>query len=170
MSRFFSPLDLQNSILAILLNARRRKPKSGGATTAAIHELLNQEERSDIELVLFKMRERGFVEQGERSYMITSKGVLFVMDKGSSYLGSNVVSSFKKQLRSILQTLNQFGQDGKPNSVSGREIIDRHGMSVIEEIEFSLWFSRERGFMELGDGGFLITDQGRDYLQNDRSL
>lgn len=47
---------------------------------------------------------------------------------------------------------------------SGKMLMDCLNLDVITEIEFALWYLREKGLIEVGERVFMITAQGLDYL------
>jgi hypothetical protein len=65
----------------------------------------------------------------------------------------------------ILQVLlTQRRQNPKSGGASGKMLLDCLNIDVITDIEFALWYLRERGLLEMGERVFMITANGLDYL------
>jgi curved DNA-binding protein CbpA len=47
---------------------------------------------------------------------------------------------------------------------SGKMLMDCLNIDAVTEIEFALWYLREKGNIEMGERAFMITAQGVDYL------
>jgi len=67
--------ELRLAILQVLLTARRQNPKTGGASGKMMMDVLNIDNISEIEFAIWYLRESGFLEVGERVFMISVKGV-----------------------------------------------------------------------------------------------
>lgn len=98
----FNEIELRLAILSILLEQRRKKPKSGGASAKMIMDVLDIRDIEEIEFSLWYMREKGLLEMGERSFMITSKGVDYVVE---SLAKTTVLqeSETEKKMRKIVE-------------------------------------------------------------------
>lgn len=77
----WNEVELRLAILQVLLTARRQNPKTGGASGKMMMDCLNIENIGEIEFALWYMRENGFIEMGERVFMITAKGVDYLTEK-----------------------------------------------------------------------------------------
>lgn len=65
----------------------------------------------------------------------------------------------------ILQVLlAQRKQRPQTGGASGKMLMDVLNIDTIMEIEFALWYLREKGNIEMGERVFMITAQGVDYL------
>jgi len=74
-------IELRLAILQILLEARRKKPKSGGASAKMIMDVLQLNDVEVVEYALWYLREKGHIEPGERLFMITANGVDYIVDQ-----------------------------------------------------------------------------------------
>lgn len=74
-------IELRLAILQILLDARRKKPKSGGASAKMIMDVLQLNDVEVVEYALWYLREKGHIEPGERLFMITANGVDYIVDQ-----------------------------------------------------------------------------------------
>ncbi|PWT99506.1 MAG: hypothetical protein C5B53_05325 [Candidatus Melainabacteria bacterium] len=64
-------------------------------------------------------------------------------------------------LQVLLAARKQRPQTG---GASGKMLLDVLNIDSIMEIEFALWYLREKGHIEMGERVFMITAQGVDYL------
>ena len=74
-------IELRLAILQILLEARRKKPKTGGASAKMIMDVLQLNDVEVVEYALWYLREKGHIEPGERLFMITANGVDYIVDQ-----------------------------------------------------------------------------------------
>jgi curved DNA-binding protein len=93
-------VELRLAILQVLMEARRKKPQSGGASARMLMDCLNVE-LSEIEYVLWYLREKNMIQRTEAAFMITIQGVDYLvdqlsktqpMDAGANTRSSTVVS------------------------------------------------------------------------------
>jgi hypothetical protein len=70
---------LRLAILNIMLIARKKKPRDGGVSMSMIMEIL-QVTLTEAEFALWYLRERHFIETGERVFMITGAGLDYLVD------------------------------------------------------------------------------------------
>src|ERR1700733_4951316 len=76
----FDEVELRLAILQILLSKRKKKPLSGGATAKMIMDILDINDIPLVEFAFWYLREKGLVEMGERVFMISVKGVDYIVD------------------------------------------------------------------------------------------
>jgi hypothetical protein len=70
----------------------------------------------------------------------------------------------------ILQVLlAQRKQRPQSGGASAKMLMDCLNIEGIHEIEFALWYLREKGNIEMGERMFMITAQGVDYLTDNLS-
>jgi hypothetical protein len=69
-------------------------------------------------------------------------------------------------LQVLLAAKKQRVQTG---GASGKMLMDCLNIEGIHEIEFALWYLREKGLIEMGERMFVITVQGVDYLTDQLS-
>jgi hypothetical protein len=73
-------VELRLAILQVLMEARRKKPQSGGASARMLMDCLNVE-LGEIEYVLWYLREKGMIVRTEAAFMITINGVDYLVDQ-----------------------------------------------------------------------------------------
>ena len=71
----WNEIELRMAVLQILLAARKKRPMSGGASGKMLMDCLNLENITEIEFALWYLREKGYIEAGERVFMITAVGL-----------------------------------------------------------------------------------------------
>jgi hypothetical protein len=76
----FDEVELRLAILQILLSQRKKKPLSGGATAKMVMDILDINDIPLVEFAFWYLREKGLVEMGERVFMISVKGVDYIVD------------------------------------------------------------------------------------------
>lgn len=76
----WSEVELRLAVLQVLMEARRKKPQTGGASAKMLMDCLNCN-MGDIEYVLWYLREKGFITRTEASFMITIQGVDYLIDQ-----------------------------------------------------------------------------------------
>ncbi|MBX9691387.1 MAG: hypothetical protein K2Z81_03315, partial [Cyanobacteria bacterium] len=52
----------------------------------------------------------------------------------------------------------------KTGGASAKMVMDVLDLKDVEEVEFALWYLREKGLIEMGDRLFMITAVGVDYI------
>lgn len=83
MSLSFSEVELRLAVLQVLLEARRKRPQTGGASAKMLMDCLNCN-MQDIEWTLWYLREKGHITRTEAAFMITVAGVDYLVDQLSS--------------------------------------------------------------------------------------
>ncbi len=68
-------------ILQVLLEARRKRPATGGSSGKMLMDCLNIDNVGIVEFALWYLREKNLIEMGERYFMITAKGVDYLTDQ-----------------------------------------------------------------------------------------
>lgn len=76
----WNEVELRLAILQVLLEARRKRPQTGGASAKMLMDCLNCS-MQDIEWVLWYLREKGYIIRTEASFMITVVGVDYLIDQ-----------------------------------------------------------------------------------------
>lgn len=79
MSLSFSEVELRLAVLQVLLEARRKRPQTGGASAKMLMDCLNCN-MQDIEWTLWYLREKGHITRTEAAFMITVAGVDYLVD------------------------------------------------------------------------------------------
>ncbi len=77
----WNEIELRLAILQILLDARKKKPKTGGASAKMIMDILDLKDVEEVEYALWYLREKGYLEMGDRLFMITAYGVDYIVDQ-----------------------------------------------------------------------------------------
>lgn len=76
----WNEVELRLAILQVLLEARRKRPQTGGASAKMLMDCLNIE-MAEVEFPLWYMREKGFIIRTEALFMITVQGVDYLIDQ-----------------------------------------------------------------------------------------
>jgi hypothetical protein len=71
----WNEIELRLGILQVMLAARKKRPSSGGASGKMLMDCLNIDTVAEIEFALWYLREKGWIEAGERVFMITAAGL-----------------------------------------------------------------------------------------------
>ncbi len=79
MSLSFSEVELRLAVLQVLLEARRKRPQTGGASAKMLMDCLNCN-MQDIEWTLWYLREKGHITRTEAAFMISVAGVDYLVD------------------------------------------------------------------------------------------
>jgi len=77
----WNEIELRIAILQILIEARRNRPQTGGASGKMMMDCLNIDNVASIEFAVWYLREKGLIEVGERNFMITVHGVDYLMEQ-----------------------------------------------------------------------------------------
>lgn len=77
----WNEIELRLAVLQILLDARKKRPKTGGASAKMIMDVLDLNDLNEMEFALWYLREKGLVEMGERNFMISAVGVDYIVDQ-----------------------------------------------------------------------------------------
>lgn len=145
--------ELQLVILQVLLDARIKKPKSGGASAKLIRDALDVE-LAQVDEALSSLLDANQIEKGERLHLITAYGVdsLYVSLSGLS----PVLPPFATRVLTVLYaekivTVASLIEDLKPISV--------------EEIELALWYLREKGYLDIDDRRLMLNEAGLNFVK-----
>ncbi len=95
-------IELRLAILQILLDARKKKPKSGGASAKLIMDVLSIDNVEEVEYALWYLREKGLIEPGERLFMITAVGVDYIVDQMNK-TNSITESETEKKVKKVVE-------------------------------------------------------------------
>lgn len=76
----WNEVELRLAVLQVLLEARRKRPQTGGASAKMLMDCLNIG-MGDIEFVLWYLREKGYITRTESAFMITVIGVDYLIDQ-----------------------------------------------------------------------------------------
>lgn len=79
MSLSFSEVELRLAVLQVLLEARRKRPQTGGASAKMLMDCLGCN-MQDIEWTLWYLREKGHITRTEAAFMISVAGVDYLVD------------------------------------------------------------------------------------------
>lgn len=74
-------IELRVAVLQVLLEARRTRPATGGADGKMLMDCLRIDNVSTVEFALWYLREKGFIETGERNFMITADGIDYLVQE-----------------------------------------------------------------------------------------
>lgn len=77
----WNEIELRLAILQVLLAARKKKPSTGGASGKMLMDCLQIDSIIEIEFALWYLREKGYIETGERVFMITGIGLDYLTDQ-----------------------------------------------------------------------------------------
>lgn len=77
----WNEIELRMAILQILLAARKKRPSNGGASGKMLMDVLNIDTITEVEFALWYLREKGFIEAGERVFLITAKGLDYLTEQ-----------------------------------------------------------------------------------------
>lgn len=76
----WSEVELRLAVLQVLMEARRKRPQTGGASARMLMDCLNCN-MGDIEYVLWYLREKGYITRTEAAFMISVAGVDYLIDQ-----------------------------------------------------------------------------------------
>jgi curved DNA-binding protein CbpA len=76
----WNEIELRVAILQIMLAARKKKPRDGGVSMKMILDILNTD-LIETEFALWYLREKDYIETGERVFMITGVGLDYLVDQ-----------------------------------------------------------------------------------------
>ena len=77
----WNEIELRIAILQVLLEARRGRVQTGGASGKMLMDCLNIDAVTTVEFALWYLREKGYIETGERNFMITASGVDYLTEQ-----------------------------------------------------------------------------------------
>lgn len=105
----YNEIELRLAILQILLAARKRKPQTGGATAKIVMDILAMDNVQEVEFAIWYLREKGYIEMGDRLFMISVTGVDYIVEQLSK---TQILDGGGKTEEKI----KKFGNDpGTPN-------------------------------------------------------
>jgi len=104
----FDEVELRLAILQILLSQRKKKPLVGGATAKMVMDILDINDIPLVEFAFWYLREKGYVEMGERVFMISVKGVDYIVD----HLSKIQLTDGDSKAESKINNMINRGQDG----------------------------------------------------------
>ncbi len=96
-------VELRIAVLQVLLEARRKRPSSGGASGKMLLDCLNIEHVGVIEFALWYLREKGLIEMGERYFMITAAGLDYLTDQLSKTQILGGGNAVEEKTRALLE-------------------------------------------------------------------
>lgn len=73
--------EMRLAMLQILLTARKKRPQTGGASAKMMMDILGTEDMAEMEFNIWYLREKGLIEMGERLFMISVKGVDYLLEQ-----------------------------------------------------------------------------------------
>jgi hypothetical protein len=76
----FNEIELRMAILQVLLAARKKRT-NGGASGKMLMDILNLDNITEIEFALWYLREKKWIETGERVFMITVHGLDYLTEQ-----------------------------------------------------------------------------------------
>jgi curved DNA-binding protein CbpA len=100
----WNEIELRVAILQIMLVARKKKPRDGGVSMSMIMEILGVTV-VETEFAMWYLREKGFIETGERVFMITGLGLDYLVDQ----LGKTQVLDGATELEKKTSTIVNAG-------------------------------------------------------------
>jgi len=75
----YNEIELRLAILQLLLQARKKRVQTGGCSAKVLMDVLGIE-MGEAEFALWYLREKGYAERQEAQFMITVKGVDYIVD------------------------------------------------------------------------------------------
>jgi len=75
----YNEVELRLAVLQILLTARKKRVQTGGASAKVLMDILNVG-MSDMEFVLWYLREKGYIVRNEQAFQIAVAGVDYLVD------------------------------------------------------------------------------------------
>lgn len=97
----WNEIELRLAILQILLDARKQRVKSGGANPKIIMDILDTDDMAGVEFAIWYLREKGYVQLGERLFQITADGVDYIVDQLSKTQILDGVSETEKKVSKV---------------------------------------------------------------------
>jgi hypothetical protein len=77
----WNEIELRLAILQILLGQRKKRPQTGGATAKMMMDILSIDNVAEMEFALWYLRETNLIEMGDRMFMISWRGVDYIVDQ-----------------------------------------------------------------------------------------
>jgi hypothetical protein len=101
----WNEMELRLGILQVLLAARKQKPGTGGgASGKVLMDCLNIDNVIEVEFALWYLREKGYIQMGERSFVITALGVDYLTEQLSRTEVLGGPSAMEKKTGSVVGT------------------------------------------------------------------
>ena len=75
----YNEVELRLAVLQVLLTARKKRTQTGGASAKVLMDVLGVE-MTEMEFVLWYLREKGLIARNEASFQITVSGVDYLVD------------------------------------------------------------------------------------------
>jgi curved DNA-binding protein len=111
----WNEIELRLAILQILLEARRSRPQTGGASGKMIMDCLNIDDVSLVEFAIWYLREKGYIESGERVYMITVEGLDYLTEQLSQTQILGGGNPVEEKTSALMAAANKAGQTAAPH-------------------------------------------------------
>jgi hypothetical protein len=99
----FNEIELRLAILQVLLAARKKR-NNGGASGKMLMDILNIDSVAEIEFALWYLREKKWIEVGERVFMITVFGLDYLTDQLSKVTMMETTSGNEKKVEGIMKS------------------------------------------------------------------
>ncbi len=96
-------IELRIAVLQVLLEARRKRPQTGGGSGKMLMDCLNIDTVSVVEFALWYLREKGYIEVGERNFMITASGVDYLTEQLSKTQVLGGGSATEEKTRALIE-------------------------------------------------------------------
>ncbi|MBI5173937.1 MAG: J domain-containing protein [Candidatus Melainabacteria bacterium] len=112
-STTWNELEMRIAMLQILLQAKKKRPATGGASAKMMMDILGTEDMAEMEFNIWYLREKGLIEMGERLFMISVKGVDYLLEQLSKTQILDGGTDTEKKMRKA--NINQSATGGTPN-------------------------------------------------------
>ncbi len=108
----WNEIELRLAILQILLVAKKKRPQTGGATAKMMMDILSIDNVVEIEFALWYLRETNLIEMGDRMFMISWRGVDYIVDQLSK---TQILDGGGKTEQKMKKYDGDGGAGGTPN-------------------------------------------------------
>jgi hypothetical protein len=108
----WNEIELRLAILQILLGQRKKRPQTGGATAKMMMDILSIDNVAEMEFALWYLRETNLIEMGDRMFMISWRGVDYIVDQLSK---TQMLDGGGKTEQKIKKFENVGPDGGTPN-------------------------------------------------------
>jgi len=157
----FNESELRIAVLQILLEQRRKRPKTGGASVQMLADVLGIDNASEALAACIQfLQDSECLEKGERLFMITAIGV----DRLQEWMEALKVFDF-----SYLVGIQEILKILITTEATPKLVVESLRHRTIESIEFDLWYLSEHGHVESGEGEplhFVLTESGWKFAKN----
>lgn len=109
----WNEIEFRLAILQILLGQRKKKVQTGGASAKMMMDILGTNDMAEMEFALWYLREKGLIEMGERLFMISVKGVDYLVEQLSQTQILDGGSDAEKKMRKA--KINDAAAGSSPN-------------------------------------------------------